>query len=105
MINSFPKSTISVSDLSAVDKNFGLIIKKSEFDFEEHKRQTHNERKKFLQDLLDILDSFERLFLNINNKRDKITSQMKKWIGNFRTVHKMLQRLLEQEGVTKIQNR
>lgn len=33
VIQSFPKSMISTTDLSAVNRNFGLIVKKSEFDF------------------------------------------------------------------------
>ncbi len=33
VINSFPKSMISATDLSIVNRNFGLIVKKSEFDF------------------------------------------------------------------------
>jgi len=33
VIKSFPNSSISSTDLSKVDKDFGLIIKKSDFDF------------------------------------------------------------------------
>lgn len=34
VVNSFPNSVLSVTDLSNVNTNFGLIIKKSQFDFE-----------------------------------------------------------------------
>jgi uncharacterized protein (DUF302 family) len=33
VVNSFPKNTISSTDVSHVEKNFGIIIKQSEFDF------------------------------------------------------------------------
>lgn len=33
VINSFPESAISAIDLRTVDKDYGLIVKKSEFDF------------------------------------------------------------------------
>ena len=33
VINSFPKNNLSATDVSKVEKNFGLIVKQSEFDF------------------------------------------------------------------------
>jgi molecular chaperone GrpE len=55
-----------------------------------------------LLSLLDVLDGFERVFANIRNREAEITPTMKAWIGNFRTVERILERVLQERGVTTI---
>ncbi len=66
-------------------------------------QQLETTRKLFL-DLIEVLDAFERVFRNINAKEDQITTQMKTWIGNFRTVRRLLEKPLSEHGVIRIEN-
>lgn len=70
---------------------------------EQQTRQRENTRKTLLA-ILDVVDAFERVFRNIQGKQDQVTKQMKKWIGNFRTVYRMLRTVLADQGVSRIEN-
>lgn len=71
---------------------------------EELRTDSHNHLRKHLLALLDVKDDFERIFANIEGKRDQVTRQMKKWIANFRTLLRKLKQVLEDEGVVPIEN-
>lgn len=60
--------------------------------------------KKVFLDLIEVLDAFERVFGNIRAKEDQVTPQMKTWIGNFKTVRRLLDKVLTEQGVTRIEN-
>ncbi len=70
----------------------------------EARKQNEEMQYKFLLETLDILDAFDRVFRNIHQKEDQITKQMKIWINNFRTVRRMLEKMLTEHGVTPILN-
>jgi len=71
---------------------------------EELRTDSHNHLRKHLLAMLDVKDDFERIFTNIEGKRDQVTRQMKKWIANFRTVSRKFKQVLEDEGVVPIEN-
>ncbi len=54
--------------------------------------------------LLDVADSFDRVFRAVHAKEDQVTPQMKIWLGNFRSVRRLLEKLLTDAGVTPIEN-
>lgn len=54
--------------------------------------------------ILEAIDAFERVFRSIHARQDEVSRQMKIWVGNFRTVKRLLDALLEQEGVKPIEN-
>jgi molecular chaperone GrpE len=60
--------------------------------------------RKLLLQVLDVEDGFERVFRSVQQKQDAVMPQMKIWIGNFRAVSKVVERMLRDSGVTAIQN-
>jgi molecular chaperone GrpE len=59
--------------------------------------------RKFLLEMIEVQDAFERVFRKIQAKEGQMTPQMKTWIGNFRTVYKLLDRSLTAQGLTRIE--
>jgi molecular chaperone GrpE (heat shock protein) len=57
-----------------------------------------------LHSVLEVLDAFDRVFSSVDKKNDLVTEQMKIWIGNFRTVFRLTHRILETQGVARIEN-
>ena len=60
--------------------------------------------EEILLPILEAIDAFERVFRSIHSRQDEVSRQMKIWVGNFRTVKRLLDALLEQEGVKPIEN-
>lgn len=54
--------------------------------------------------ILDAQDAFERVFEATHAKAGEVTPQMKIWLGNFRTVKRLLEVLLKEEGVVAVEN-
>jgi molecular chaperone GrpE (heat shock protein) len=50
-----------------------------------------------------VLDAFDRVFRAVAAKPDAVTPQMNIWVGNFRAVRRLLERLLRDEGVARIE--
>lgn len=83
-----------------------LMRRLAEVKFEQRteREQSHKEKAKLFLAILESMDAFERIFRNIHAKQDLVTPQMKKWVGNFRTIYRMLGSLLEEQGVVRIEN-
>ena len=79
-----------------------LAVAKNKID--EIEREYQSNRTKRLLELLEVMDAFERVFGNIKTKKDACTRQMNIWVGNFRTVYRLLTRVLADEGVAPIEN-
>lgn len=54
--------------------------------------------------ILGAADALDRVFLSVANKEELVTPQMKKWLGNFRTVRSLIGQLLADRGIQRIQN-
>ncbi len=67
-------------------------------------RQQVSDTKRILLGIIDAIDAFERVFESIRAKEDQVTPQMKLWIGNFRTVLRLLSKVLADHGAFPIQN-
>ena len=94
-----PVGTIE-GDIRALMKKLG----EADFALGKQDKESQGKTKKLLLSLLDIMDSFERVFDAVHKKPDLVTKQMKKWIANFRTIHRMLRQVLSDQGVTRIEN-
>jgi molecular chaperone GrpE len=57
----------------------------------------------FLQ-VLEAMDAFDRVFRAIHAKQDQVDRQMKIWIGNFRTIRRLLEALLDDHGIKPMEN-
>jgi len=64
----------------------------------------HDRMKKHLLAILDVQDDFQRVFENVEAKQEEVTKQMGKWLRNFRTVYRKLRQVLQDQGVSPIEN-
>jgi len=71
---------------------------------EEVTRAESKRIEKLLLQILDVIDAFERVFKAVQAKEQQVTKQMRIWLGNFRTVRRLLDNILDEYGVTPIQN-
>lgn len=79
-------------------------LAEAEFSRSQQDRDHHEHTRNMLLSVLEVTDAFERVFRSVSAKQDKVTVQMKKWIGNFRTAYRMLRRVLTDQGVSRIEN-
>src|SRR5512139_269332 len=68
----------------------------------ESERQRTEDTRALLLAVIEASDAFDRVFAAVQQREDKVTPQMKVWLGNFRTVRRLLDRLLSERGVTRI---
>ena len=73
------------------------------FELDEEKKQGVDKQRKFYLEILDALDAFDRIFRNIHEKEDLVTPQMKIWINNFRSVRRLLEKVLTERNIIPIQ--
>lgn len=79
-------------------------LAEAEFSLSQQEQQHTDKARRFLLDILEVLDAFERLFDVIENRKDQMTDRSKRWIANFRTVYRILKRTLSKQGVAPIEN-
>jgi molecular chaperone GrpE len=65
---------------------------------EENRRKA----KELLLGMLEVLDAFDRLFANIAPREAQTDQQTRIWLGNFRSVRRLLEKKLNSEGVALI---
>lgn len=70
----------------------------------EHGRRHNDETRKLLLSLVQVLDAFARVFAAVEQKQDQVSPQMKIWLGNFRSVRKLVEKVVDEQGVAKIDN-
>lgn len=80
-----------------------LEIAQSRAKQEDARQEQQAALVKRLLGILEVLDAFERVFANVEAKKDLCTPQMKIWVGNFRTVYRLLRRLLSEDGVVPVE--
>lgn len=79
-------------------------LAKAEHDLQMENEAHEKEMRKILLGIINVMDSFNRVFASVDQKPDLVTKQMKKWLGNFRTIKKLLKQLLQKKGVSRIEN-
>lgn len=70
----------------------------------QNEEQQQESKKMLLLELIDVLDAFERVFRSISAKEGEVTQQMKIWIGNFRTVRRLLDKPVSDQGIVRMEN-
>lgn len=88
------------TDIRAVMRKLG----ETEFSLAQAEERSRGKTAKLLLSLLDVLDSFQRVFDAVHEREELVTPQMKKWLANFRTIQRMLRQALTDQGVTRIEN-
>ena len=68
------------------------------------RKQQVDAQRRLLLGVVDVLDAFERVFRNIQSRDGDLSPQMKVWVGNFRSVRRLVDRLAREYGVVRIEN-
>jgi len=92
---------------TVIEDDFGQLMKQlaeCKTNAEEAEKRHKSEQRKLLLEVLEISDAFERVFQNIETKQAACTPQMEVWLGNFRTVYRLLWKALKGRGVLRIEN-
>lgn len=71
-------------------------------DLADHARERERHDRAQLLSLLEIADALQRVFAAVEARPSEVTPLMAKWVGNFKTVRRMLDGLLRREGVVPI---
>jgi molecular chaperone GrpE (heat shock protein) len=93
--------------LQAIEQDIRDMLRRiadSELSLLEHKKQDSEKTRRLLLSIIEAMDAFDRVFKSIREKGDQVDRQMKKWIGNFRTIQRMLNTILTEQGVSAIEN-
>lgn len=93
--------------LDAVTEDIGRLMREIaelKLSIGEAKRDEEKRLEKLLLEILDVIDGFERVFRAVHAKESEVTKQMKIWLGNFRTIRRLLDTILDAQGVTPIVN-
>src|ERR1700722_16059990 len=67
------------------------------------REQAREETKSILLGMVEALDAFDRVFANIGAKEQDADKQTRIWLGNFRSVRKLVESQLRKAGVEKIE--
>lgn len=65
--------------------------------------KTRKDQAELLLDILEVMDSFERVFANVEPRLESAERQARIWVGNFRSVRRVLDNLLKKHGVAPIE--
>lgn len=65
--------------------------------------KARKDQAQLLLECLDVLDTFERVFANIEPRLESADRQARIWVGNFRSVRRVLENNLKQHGVAPIE--
>jgi molecular chaperone GrpE len=93
--------------VEAVSADIGRLLREIaelKLAMTESKRDEEKRLEKLLLEILDAIDGFERVFRAVHAKESEVTKQMKVWLGNFRTIRRLLDNILDANGVTPIVN-
>jgi molecular chaperone GrpE len=65
--------------------------------------QAAKDQAKLLLDILEVLDGFDRVFANIAPREQAADRQARIWVGNFRSVRRLLVAQLQKHEVVRIE--
>lgn len=95
----------SEDPLAALDNDIRKLMREAaeaRFAAQEQKRAATESEQRILLSLLNVDDAFDRVFKAVEAKQDQVTPQMKIWLGNFRSARRLLQKLIDEQGVKPI---
>jgi molecular chaperone GrpE (heat shock protein) len=87
-------------DVTSLVRDKAILVQQ----LQESERKSKEEMRKFLLELIEVLDAFDRVFANIAEREQEqpVGEQARGWIGNFRGVRRQLERKLKAYGVVAI---
>jgi molecular chaperone GrpE len=83
----------------------GLLRQTSALQTQVKDRQdkARKEKKATLLQMVGVLDAFDRVFNNIAAKEKDADKLTKIWLGNFRSIRRLVESTLKESGVLKIE--
>ncbi len=113
VIHEEPKALSSLSSaetlaggLSCLDQDIrGLMRRLAEVEIGEveKRREAETQSRDFLLQLVEVLDAFDRVLRNLTAKKESLDRPMRILLGNFRTVRRLFENALSQQGVQRIE--
>ena len=106
-VHAWPSDAEGSGALDAVEADMRHLFKElaeARLSLSEGERKEEDRVDKVLLGILEACDAFERVFRAIHTKQDQVNRQMKIWIGNFRTIKRLLETLLRDQDVKPIEN-
>ena len=71
-------------------------------DMQSKEQDSHDQIKKLLNEIIDIIDVFDRQLANMGQKIQEGDDQAKTWFGNLKSIRKMMGHVLRSRGVAEI---
>jgi molecular chaperone GrpE len=69
----------------------------------DREKESRGDIQRLLLEVIEVGDAFERIFAAAREMEEKLDPSTKRWISNFRTIHKLLLRILTDHGVAEIE--
>lgn len=91
--------------LKKIEEDIVRLIKENaslKEEIEKKESDHHEDFKSFLLRILEILDDFDRKFINISPKLEGADEQTRIWINYFKSTRKLLGKILKAWGVVEI---
>jgi len=92
--------------LADVEKDVRELMKQlgqARFDLTEGQRRHDSEIRGMLLELLDVMDAFDRVFENVARRKSELVGRIKRWVSNFRAIHRILRKVLKQHDVVEFE--
>jgi len=94
--------------LAVIERDIRALMRQlaeQKMEYTEASKQQDADMQSLLLALInDLSDSFERVFGTIEKRKEHLTPKTKIWIGNFRTIYKLLHKILSERGIVPIDN-
>jgi len=69
----------------------------------DREREHVQEMSRLLLDVIEIGDAFERVFRAVRDMGDRVDRSTRRWINNFRSISRILRRVLAEHGAVEIE--
>jgi molecular chaperone GrpE (heat shock protein) len=103
-----PQSSAADARLAEIERDVrGLIrdLATAHAELASQKAEHALRTERLLLSLLEILDAFERIFASATIREEALSGAKKVWLGNFRTVYRLLVGTLREQGIEPIEVR
>ncbi|MFQ5788389.1 MAG: nucleotide exchange factor GrpE [Thermodesulfobacteriota bacterium] len=95
-----------LTDLTIIQDDLIQLIRQRyqlQDDIKNKTKSYYKEMKDNLLKFLDVIDAFDRVFENIQSREKEMNQQMRIWVGNFKSVRRLLFGKLKEIGVNPIE--
>ncbi len=91
--------------LAQVERDVKALIRdaaSARFQLAQSAQERAAAERRWLLGLIEVADAFERVFRSVEAKPERVTDQMRIWLGNFRAVSRLLDRTLAERGARRM---